>query len=126
MKSGITWRRTFPECAPGTDGVALFEGARHRPGAAPGRAAARPEALDVERHRPDPRRTARLGRHAGRSALAPASHGPPDRTLAGAASAQADLRSPAWCAGEVASACRGPEATTSAQPASFDRSRAPQ
>ena len=26
MKSGITWRRTFPECAPGTDGVALFEG----------------------------------------------------------------------------------------------------
>jgi hypothetical protein len=22
----ITWRRTFPECAPGTDGVALFEG----------------------------------------------------------------------------------------------------
>src|SRR5215212_4077933 len=90
MKSGITWRRTFPECAPGTDGVALFEGARHRPGAAPGRAAARPEALDVERHRPDPRQTARLGRHAGRSALAPSSHGPPDRTLAGAASAQAD------------------------------------
>jgi hypothetical protein len=26
MKSGITWRRTFPECAPGTDGLALFEG----------------------------------------------------------------------------------------------------
>src|SRR5215203_1469939 len=26
MKSGITWRRTFPECEPGTDGVALFEG----------------------------------------------------------------------------------------------------
>lgn len=26
MKSGIIWRRTFPECAPGTDGVALFEG----------------------------------------------------------------------------------------------------
>ena len=25
MKSGITWRRTFPECPPGTDGVALFE-----------------------------------------------------------------------------------------------------
>ena len=22
----ITWRRTFPECEPGTDGVALFEG----------------------------------------------------------------------------------------------------
>ena len=26
MKSGIIWRRTSPECAPGTDGVALFEG----------------------------------------------------------------------------------------------------
>ena len=26
MKSGITWRRTYPESAPGTDGVALFEG----------------------------------------------------------------------------------------------------
>ena len=26
MKSGITCRRTFPECEPGTDGVALFEG----------------------------------------------------------------------------------------------------
>ena len=26
MRSGITWRRTFPECEPGTDGVALFEG----------------------------------------------------------------------------------------------------
>ena len=22
----ITWRRTFPECEPGTDGVAIFEG----------------------------------------------------------------------------------------------------
>jgi hypothetical protein len=28
MKSGIIWRRTSPECAPGTDGVALFEGRR--------------------------------------------------------------------------------------------------
>ena len=26
MKSGIIWRRTSPECARGTDGVALFEG----------------------------------------------------------------------------------------------------
>ena len=26
MKSGITSRRTFPECEPGTDVVALFEG----------------------------------------------------------------------------------------------------
>ena len=35
MKSGITWRRTFPECEPGTDGVALFEGRfGHRPSAA--------------------------------------------------------------------------------------------
>jgi hypothetical protein len=24
MKSGITWRRTFPDAAPGTDGGALF------------------------------------------------------------------------------------------------------
>jgi hypothetical protein len=114
MKSGITWRRTFPECAPGTDGVALFEG----------RVTGRVRLLAELPRDPkpwmwsvtDPSRTARLGRHSGRSALAPASHGPPDRTLAGAASAQAHLRSPAWCAGEVASACRGPEATTSAQP----------
>ena len=48
MKSGITWRRTFPECAPGTDGVALFEGRHHRPGPALGRGAATPEAVDVE------------------------------------------------------------------------------
>ncbi len=34
MKSGITWRSTFPECEPGT-GVALFRGARHRPSTEP-------------------------------------------------------------------------------------------
>jgi len=26
MKSGITWQRTFPDSAQGTDGVAVFEG----------------------------------------------------------------------------------------------------
>src|SRR4051812_25114484 len=82
----ITWRRTFPECERGTDGFAM---PHHRPGARPGGAPARPEALDVERHRPDPRQ--RAGAHTRRSALTPTSHGPPDRVLAGAAPAEADL-----------------------------------
>ena len=26
LKADVTWRRTFPECAPGTDGVAIIDG----------------------------------------------------------------------------------------------------
>ena len=80
----ITWRRTFPDSAPGTDGVAIFEGrvigrVRHRPAWSAG------SRLVVERHRPGARRAAGLGQHARRNALAPAGHGPPDRALARAA-----------------------------------------
>ena len=82
--TSIIWRRTFPECAPGTDGVALFEGRiigrvrlvtelPHDP------------KLDVERHRPGSRRTAGLERHARRNGLTPAGYGSRDRALAGAA-----------------------------------------
>jgi len=80
----IIWRRTFPDCAPGTDGVAIFEGRvigrvqhmtnlprdpSHGCGASPTRISP----------------AAGLGRQThGGNALAPAGHGPLNRTLAGA------------------------------------------
>ena len=80
----ITWRRTFPDSAPGTDGVAIFEGrvigrVQHMTNLP------RDPKLVVERHRPGARRAAGLGQHERRNALAPAGHGPPDRALARAA-----------------------------------------
>ena len=82
--TSIIWRRTFPDSAPGTDGVALFEGRVIGRVRLMARGAARPEGVVVERHRPGSRRPAGLGQHERRNALAPAGHGPPDRTLAGA------------------------------------------
>jgi hypothetical protein len=75
MKSGIIWRRTSPECAPGTDGVALFEG----------RIIGRVRLLAEGLQHPKPwmARTA--------NALAPAGHGPPDRALARAAGRRATV-----------------------------------
>ena len=90
MNSGIIWRRTSPECAPGTDGVALFEGriiGRVRL-LAEGR---NTRSRDVERHRSGSRRPAGLGEHARRNALAPAGHGSPGRALAGAAGRRATV-----------------------------------
>src|SRR4051812_14482153 len=84
----ITWRRTFPECAPGTDGVALFG----------------PMATDspslIRRWKAAPSAGCGSWQSRGRSpgcgasptALTPIGHGAPDRTLAGAAPAQADLK----------------------------------
>jgi hypothetical protein len=83
MKSGITWRRTFPECEPGTDGVALFEGrvigrVRHMTNAPPD---PKPWMWSVtDRSSP----AGRAGRYSRRNALAPAGHGRLDRALAGA------------------------------------------
>ena len=79
----ITWQRTFPDSAPGTDGVAIFDGrvigrVRHD------QLAAGPEwAWSVT----DPELAGRPGwaNTQRRNALAPAGHGPPDRALARAA-----------------------------------------
>src|SRR5829696_6534902 len=88
--TSITWRRTFPDSVPGSDGVAIFEG----------RVIGRVQhvtnlpsdpKLVVERQRPGARRAAGLGEHERRNALAPAGHGPPDRALAGTAPPQPDL-----------------------------------
>ena len=83
--TSVTWRRTFPDSAPGTDGVAIFEG----------RVIGRVRHLtDLPRDpKPwswsvtDPELAGRagLGRHARPNALAAAGHGPADRALAGAA-----------------------------------------
>jgi len=105
----ITWRRTFPECAPGTDGVALFG----------------PMATDspslIRRWKAAPSagcgswqsRERSPGCGASPTALTPTGHGAPDRTLAGAAPAQADLKgAPPGVAGRPASALLGREAVT--------------
>jgi hypothetical protein len=86
--TSIIWRRTFPECEPGTDGVALFEG----------RVIGRVRLMTELPHDPKPwlwsrlrpgsRRSAGLDQHVRRNDHAPAGHGPPDRALAGAAPRQ--------------------------------------
>jgi hypothetical protein len=82
--TSVTWRRTFPDSAPGTDGVAIFEG----------RVIGRVRHLtDLPRDpKPwswsvtDPDLAGRPGwAHERRNALAPTGHGPPDRALARAA-----------------------------------------
>src|SRR5215203_424692 len=91
----ITWRRTFPECAPGTDGVALFEG----------RAIGRVRLLAEPREKP--------WMWSVTDCPPPTGHGAPDRTLAGAAPAQTDLKgAPPSVAGRPASALLGREAVT--------------
>jgi hypothetical protein len=84
MASSIVWRRAFPDAAPGTDGVAIFDG----------RVIGRVQHMTNLPGDPkwswsvtDPELAGRagLGRHARRNALAAAGHGPADRALAGAA-----------------------------------------
>src|SRR5215203_3655965 len=71
----ITWRRTFPDSAPGTDGVAIFEG----------RVIGRVRLLAEGPRDPKP------WQHERRNALASAGHGSLDRALAGTAPAQPRL-----------------------------------
>ena len=66
----ITWRRTFPECEPGTDGVAIFEGRVMGRVRLLAELLRRSEALAVDVTDPDPRR--RAGRARRRNALAQA------------------------------------------------------
>ena len=97
MKSGITWRRAFRSVSPAPTASPW---ARHRLAELSG------EAVDVS----DP---CRPGHPPRRNALTPTGHGAPDRTLAGAAPAQADLKgAPPGVAGRPASALLGREAVT--------------
>jgi len=80
MASSIVWRRAFPDAAPGTDGVAIFDG----------RVIGRVQHMTNLPGDPkwswsitDP--DLALGQHEWRNALAPAGHGPLDRALARAA-----------------------------------------
>jgi len=72
VRAGHRWRRRV-------------RGSHHRPHHAHDQPATRPEAVAVDHHRHGSRWPAGLGQHERRNALAPAGHGPPDRTLAGAA-----------------------------------------